>query len=535
MSMRQILRPVVMGLALAFALAPAARAAAETCSAESFGDAVDASAAELRAFSAETQPKLKEKLQALRDHKRWTDPDYETKGLGLVHDAKLDEFDAKAGDLLGKIDTLGSPEPTDPNANTSCANLAELKAASSELMSVMRAKSAYLIARIDREIASTPAAAKPTEVAQSGPTSSETMAAKPQDPARDAAAYTGDMTPTNEAALSPLRSGTDTPKKTEEPKPDAKTAEPPKAAEAPPAAPPAAKSDPAPKAEVTREAAPKAEAKSDAAKSDDTTSDSAKSDSNKSDSTKSDSARPDGAERKAEARATPPAARPEGEPETMSSWSTTTAQAVIPPPPMPRHAPSDAPPNYDAPPPGAPYSLPPTDDDGAALSDPALDPGDGYTIDEIREATRGFFGTISTSLASVIEHAFQKGGRPTAYVLGNEGGGAFLAGLRYGEGTLYLRSGGTQKVYWHGPSLGYDLGAEGSRTLFLIYSLEDPANLFRRYTGVDGSAYLVGGVGMTLLKGGPVTMAPIRSGIGLRLGASIGYVRFTSRPTWNPF
>lgn len=516
MSMRQILRPVVMGLALALALAPAARAAGETCSAESFGDAVDASAAELRAFSAETQPKLKEKLQALRDHKQWTEPDYETKGLTLVHDTKLDEFDAKAGDLLGKIDTLGSPEPADPNANTSCANLAELKAASSELMSVMRAKSAYLIARIDREIASSPAAAKPTVVAQTGP--SETAASKPLEPARDAGTYTGDMTPTNEAALSPLRSGADTPKKAEEPKPDAKAAEPPKAAEAPPAASAAPKSEP--KAEAAPEVAPKAEAKSDLPKSD---------------SAKTDAAKSEKTEPKDDARATPPAARPEGESETMSSWSTTTAQAVIPPPPMPRHAPSNAPPNYDAPPPGAPYSLPPTDDEGAALSDPALDPDDGYTIDEIRDATRGFFGTISTSLASVIEHAFQKGGRPTAYVLGNEGGGAFLAGLRYGEGTLYLRSGGTQKVYWHGPSIGYDMGAEGSRTLFLIYSLEDPADLFRRYTGVDGSAYLVGGVGMTLLKGGPVTMAPIRSGIGLRLGASIGYVRFTSRPTWNPF
>ncbi|MBX9862519.1 MAG: DUF1134 domain-containing protein [Hyphomicrobium sp.] len=205
---------------------------------------------------------------------------------------------------------------------------------------------------------------------------------------------------------------------------------------------------------------------------------------------------------------------------------------------MPHHAPPSAPPNYDVPPPGAPYSLPPpAGEEGALPPDgPTFDAeGGGYTIDEIREATRGFFGTVSTSLASVIEHAFQKGGRPTAYVLGNEGGGAFLAGLRYGEGTLYVRSGGSQKVYWHGPSIGYDLGAEGSRTLFLIYGLDDPANLFRRYTGVDGSAYLVGGVGMTLLKGGPVTMAPIRSGIGLRLGASIGYVRFSPKPTWNPF
>lgn len=159
----------------------------------------------------------------------------------------------------------------------------------------------------------------------------------------------------------------------------------------------------------------------------------------------------------------------------------------------------------------------------------------GYTIDEIRDATRGFFGTISTNLASVIEHTFSIAGRPTGYVLGQEGGGAFLAGLRYGDGTLFMRTGGTQRVYWHGPTIGADIGAAGSRTLFLIYKLKDPADLFRSFTGLDGSAYFVGGFGVTLMKGGPVIMAPIRSGLGLRLGANIGYVRFTGRPTWNPF
>ena len=159
----------------------------------------------------------------------------------------------------------------------------------------------------------------------------------------------------------------------------------------------------------------------------------------------------------------------------------------------------------------------------------------GYTIDEIREATRGFFGTISTELASVIEHAFAKSGRPTAYILGSEGGGALLAGLRYGNGTLYLRSGGSQPIYWHGPSIGSDIGASGSRTLYLVYRLKDPNALYRSFAGIDGSAYFVGGVGITFLKGGEIIMAPIRSGIGLRLGANIGYVRFTSQPTWNPF
>ncbi len=161
---------------------------------------------------------------------------------------------------------------------------------------------------------------------------------------------------------------------------------------------------------------------------------------------------------------------------------------------------------------------------------------DGYSIDEIRDATRGFFGTISTSLASVIEHAFKTSGRPTAYVLGTEGGGAFLAGLRFGEGTLFMRKHPeTRKVWWHGPSIGGDFGASGTRTMFLIYRLDNEQGLFRSFTGVDGSAFFVGGVGMTVLKGGDVIMAPIRTGLGLRVGASVGYVRFTPDPTWNPF
>ncbi|MFN3868649.1 MAG: EipA family protein [Hyphomicrobiaceae bacterium] len=180
-----------------------------------------------------------------------------------------------------------------------------------------------------------------------------------------------------------------------------------------------------------------------------------------------------------------------------------------------------------------PEPLPPVD--VIARGPAEFDNPDGYTIDEIRLATRGFFGTVSTNLASVIEYAFSQFGRPAGYVLGQEGGGAFLAGLRYGKGTVFMRSGASRPIFWHGPSVGYDFGAEGSRTLFLIYNLAQPDDLFRRFAGVDGSAYLVGGVGLTVLKGGPVVMAPIRTGLGLRLGANIGYLRFTPEATWNPF
>jgi len=174
-------------------------------------------------------------------------------------------------------------------------------------------------------------------------------------------------------------------------------------------------------------------------------------------------------------------------------------------------------------------------DPSVAMLEPLPPDDPGYTIDEVREISRGFFGTISTELGSVIEYAFSNAGRPDGYVLGTEGGGAFLAGVRYGSGTLYMRSGGSSKIYWHGPSIGTDVGAAGSRTMFLIYRMQEPDDLYRQFTGVDGSAYFIGGVGITFLKGGRVMMAPIRTGLGFRLGANIGYIRFTPRPTWNPF
>lgn len=167
---------------------------------------------------------------------------------------------------------------------------------------------------------------------------------------------------------------------------------------------------------------------------------------------------------------------------------------------------------------------------------PPPDPGAlGFSPEEIRAAGRGFFGTISAGLASVIDHAFQRFGRPTGYVLGNEGGGAFLAGLRYGDGRLVTKQHGERKVYWQGPSAGFDFGVAGSQVMFLVYSIEDHEQLFQRFSGIDGSAYLVGGVGITFLKRGRIILAPIRTGLGLRVGASLGYLKFTPSPSLNPF
>ncbi len=160
---------------------------------------------------------------------------------------------------------------------------------------------------------------------------------------------------------------------------------------------------------------------------------------------------------------------------------------------------------------------------------------DTYSDDEILNAGHRFFGKITKGLAKVIAHVFKKSGRPNGYILGEEGGGALIAGLRYGEGTIYTKAGDRQKIYWQGPSIGYDFGAEGAKTMILIYHLRDINDIYARYAGVDGSAYLVGGVGVTFQKRGRVVLAPIRSGLGVRLGANVGYLKYTRRPTWNPF
>jgi hypothetical protein len=162
-------------------------------------------------------------------------------------------------------------------------------------------------------------------------------------------------------------------------------------------------------------------------------------------------------------------------------------------------------------------------------------PDGTFSMREIVDAGHGFFGSISQGLASVIEYAFKRQGRPNGYILGEDIGGAFVAGLRYGEGRLYTRDAGSHKVYWQGPSIGYDAGAEGSKVMVLVYRLRDPADIYQRFGGVAGSAYVVGGVGLTFQQRDNIVLAPIRAGIGLRLGANVGYLKYTRRPTWNPF
>jgi hypothetical protein len=185
---------------------------------------------------------------------------------------------------------------------------------------------------------------------------------------------------------------------------------------------------------------------------------------------------------------------------------------------------------------GEPYHPPGDYDRGPPPDDSGPPPRyDSYSQNEIIGAGHRFFGSVSEGLASVVEYAFQKSGRPNGYILGEDAGGAFVAGLRYGEGTLYTKDAGAHKVYWQGPSIGYDFGGEGSKTMVLVYNLRDPREIYERYAGVQGSAYIVGGIGIQFQAHGNVTLAPIRSGIGLRLGANVGYLKYTREPTWNPF
>ena len=170
-----------------------------------------------------------------------------------------------------------------------------------------------------------------------------------------------------------------------------------------------------------------------------------------------------------------------------------------------------------------------------AAQDTPQPAGPGYSSREVVDAGHQFFGSVSRGLASIVERAGSQWGLPNGYILGQEGGAAFIGGLRYGEGVLYTKNAGDLRVYWQGPSLGWDVGGEGARTMMLVYNLPATEAIYQRFGGVEGSAYVVGGLGMTMLTANNIVVVPIRSGIGLRLGANVGYLKFTPQPTWNPF
>lgn len=158
-----------------------------------------------------------------------------------------------------------------------------------------------------------------------------------------------------------------------------------------------------------------------------------------------------------------------------------------------------------------------------------------YSSDEVLTAGHEFFGKASRNLAEAIEYVFRRQGEPTAYIVGEEAAGSFFGGLRYGEGTIYYKNGIKQRIYWQGPSVGFDFGGNGSRSLVLVYHSESPEDIHGRFGGVEGSAYFVSGLGVNFQQKDEVVLAPIRTGVGARLGANVGYLKYSNKPDWNPF
>ena len=158
-----------------------------------------------------------------------------------------------------------------------------------------------------------------------------------------------------------------------------------------------------------------------------------------------------------------------------------------------------------------------------------------YSAQEVIDAGHGFFGAASGALANTVEKAFAQHGMPNGYILGEEAGGAFIGGLRYGEGVMYTKNAGDHKVYWQGPSVGWDYGLDGNRTMVLVYNLPTIDFIYNRFYGVSGSAYAVGGLGVTALTREGVHLVPIRTGVGAHLGINVGYLKLSRVPRTNPF
>jgi hypothetical protein len=172
---------------------------------------------------------------------------------------------------------------------------------------------------------------------------------------------------------------------------------------------------------------------------------------------------------------------------------------------------------------------------GLAAAVTTAQANDQFTAQEVVDSGHKFFGATSGGLATVVEKVFSSYGLPNGYVLGEEGSGALVGGLTYGEGMLYTKNAGDHKVYWQGPSIGWDFGGQGSRTMILVYNLDTIDALYARFGGVAGSAYVLAGLGFNVMKNGNVLLVPVRTGVGARLGVNVGYLKVTQNPTWNPF
>jgi hypothetical protein len=225
---------------------------------------------------------------------------------------------------------------------------------------------------------------------------------------------------------------------------------------------------------------------------------------------------------------------------TLGAAGLAKAEPIQLPPAQPRGTPlPPAQPRASA---AAPQSLPPpnpqpTYPTGSEPAPPPPPPGKAptYTEDEIVNSVSDFLGVTAENAGGAVERIFAKNGRPTAYIAGEEGSGSFAVGARYGRGLLYMKGRQPVEVFWQGPSLGWDFGGNASRVFTLCYNLDDPQAIFQRFPGVEGSAYFIGGLGVNYQRAAGVTLAPIRAGVGFRLGANVGYLAYTRKRNILPF
>jgi len=215
---------------------------------------------------------------------------------------------------------------------------------------------------------------------------------------------------------------------------------------------------------------------------------------------------------------------------TLGAPSLVRAQTVSSQPLPPASA---APPAQAPPPPNSTPAYQSGGPTGAAPSAAAASAT--YSQDEIVRSVSDFLGVTAEAAGAAVERLFANNGRPTAYIAGEEGSGSFIVGLRYGRGLMYMKDRQPMEVFWQGPSVGFDWGGNASRVFTLCYNLHVPETIFQRYPGVEGSAYLVGGLGVNYQRAEDVTLAPIRAGVGLRLGANVGYLAYTRKRNVIPF
>jgi hypothetical protein len=172
---------------------------------------------------------------------------------------------------------------------------------------------------------------------------------------------------------------------------------------------------------------------------------------------------------------------------------------------------------------------------GPAPTYPAAQQAETYSRDELVNSVSDFLGVTAEAAGGMIESIFAKNGKPTGYIAGEEGSAAITIGARYGRGLMYMKNQPTTEVFWQGPSVGWDLGGNASRVFTLIYNLQYPDAIYQRFPGVEGSAYFVGGLGVNYQRASDITLAPIRAGVGLRLGANVGYLAYTRQRNILPF